>query len=316
MMMMMNSINLVEPNSVCNGYAGASTVRSKNFVSQRRKSHKSQIQRKLGNALPQQKKMKLYSFGPHPTPNIPYLPVPFIPSIVPLPCPHALAPSTAPFSISDDSLLFSLYCPWHLGCQRVQWSLVNTHRLRHLFHSRRASWFLVRLGIRFEFSPSDGPSRDASTESEAQQGTETPASSLDFDIANIGPRLMELGPIKVTETSTCPPSTEVSASSAGYPVSSTDLNLTEISTRRVTRGAANAANLEPGSRLPSPHVTRSSRKRGRPRKAAWWGAKGERAPRQNESVYYQTYSSSAQAITSPVIYGVEIFFISFLYTWI
>jgi hypothetical protein len=102
---------------------------------------------------------------------------------------------------------------------------------------------LCHLPIMPQFSPSDGPSRDTSTEPEALQGTETPASSLDFDMANIGPRLMEHGPITVTETSTCPPSTEISASSARYPVTSTDSNLAEISTQRVTRGAAKAANL-------------------------------------------------------------------------
>lgn len=85
-------------------------------------------------------------------------------------------------------------------------------------------------------------------------------------MANIDPRLIEPGPITIMEPSTCPPSTEISASSPGYPVTSTDSNLAEISTRRVTRGAAKAANLKPGPLLESPsqHATRSSRKRGRP----------------------------------------------------
>jgi hypothetical protein len=115
-----------------------------------------------------------------------------------------------------------------------------------------------------QFNPSDDSSGDMSMEPETQQGTETPASSLDFDMANIDPRLMEPGPITVTETPTCPLSAEVSASSAGYLVTGNDSILMGICTRRVTRGAANAANIEPGSQLPSPHATRSSRKRGRP----------------------------------------------------
>jgi hypothetical protein len=80
-------------------------------------------------------------------------------------------------------------------------------------------------------------------------------------MANIDPRLMEPGPITVMEPSNCLPSTDFSV---GYPLTSTDLNLEEISTRRVTRGAAKAANLEPDPQLPSQHATRSSRKRGRP----------------------------------------------------
>jgi hypothetical protein len=102
----------------------------------------------------------------------------------------------------------------------------------------------------------------SSPEPGSQQGTETPA-SVDFDMANIDPRLMEPGPI--TNPSTCLPSTGIPASS-GFPLTSTDSNLVEISTRRVTRGAAKAANLEPGPSmgfLPQ-HSMRSSRKSGRP----------------------------------------------------
>lgn len=73
-----------------------------------------------------------------------------------------------------------------------------------------------------QFGHSDDPSRDASTESETPQGLETPASSLDFDMANIDPRFMEPGPITIMEPSTCQPSTKISASSAGHPVTSTD----------------------------------------------------------------------------------------------
>ncbi|KAI2788543.1 hypothetical protein POX_e06562 [Penicillium oxalicum] len=108
------------------------------------------------------------------------------------------------------------------------------------------------------------PSRDASTESETRQGTETPASSLDFDMANIDPRLLEPSPITVVEPSTCPLSIEIAASSKGYSVTSTDSNMRKISTRRVTRGAAKATNLQSGLTLRSPKPPMpSSRKRGR-----------------------------------------------------
>ncbi|KAI3287650.1 hypothetical protein DTO002I6_7616 [Penicillium roqueforti] len=128
-----------------------------------------------------------------------------------------------------------------------------------------------------QFYPSDGSSRDASTEPETRQGTETPASSLDFDMANIDPRLMEPGPITATKPSCCPPSNEVLAS-AGCPMTSTGSNLTEILSGRVTRGAAKAANREPDPKLgsSSQHGTRSSRKRGRPEELPWGELGGKR----------------------------------------
>lgn len=129
-----------------------------------------------------------------------------------------------------------------------------------------------------QLSPSDSPSKDASTELETRLGTETPTSSLDFDLANINPRLMEPGPFTVIEPSAYPLSTEIPASSAGYPVTGTDSNLTEISTRRLTRRAAKVANLEPGPQLPSQLATRSSRKRGRPEEQSGREQKGKGRP--------------------------------------
>jgi hypothetical protein len=131
-----------------------------------------------------------------------------------------------------------------------------------------------------QFSPSDGPSRDASTESESRQGTETPASSLDFDMATIDPRLMESGPITVMEPSNSTVSIETSAFSGGYPMTSTDSHLVETFERRVTRGRAKPANLEPVPRLESPpqHVTRSYRKRELPEEQSSGEQKGKPRP--------------------------------------
>ncbi|KAB8074604.1 hypothetical protein BDV29DRAFT_190849 [Aspergillus leporis] len=53
-----------------------------------------------------------------------------------------------------------------------------------------------------QFSHSDSVFIEASTESETWQGTETPAPSLEFDIANIDPRLMEPDPITVVNSPT------------------------------------------------------------------------------------------------------------------
>ncbi|KAJ5240045.1 hypothetical protein N7468_004664 [Penicillium chermesinum] len=136
-----------------------------------------------------------------------------------------------------------------------------------------------------QFSPSDGLSKDASTESETRQGTETPASSLDFDMANIDPRLMEPSPITVVEPSTCPLSIEIAASSDGHPATSTDSNMPEISTRRVTRGAAKAANLEPGPQLGSSpkHAMPPSRKRGCSEEQPIRKRRGKRRPDESKA---------------------------------
>jgi hypothetical protein len=102
-----------------------------------------------------------------------------------------------------------------------------------------------------QFNPSNDSSREVSTEPETQRGTETPASFLDFNIANIDPRLIDPGPIRVVESSMC--------------LLSTDPNQAEIFIRRVIRGAAKVASLEFGPKLellPKPSLP-SSRKRGR-----------------------------------------------------
>ncbi|KAI3097945.1 hypothetical protein CBS147333_9183 [Penicillium roqueforti] len=133
------------------------------------------------------------------------------------------------------------------------------------------------------FNHSDDSSRNVSTEPETRQGTETPASSLDFDMANIDPRLMAPSSITVMEPSTCPPSTEIFPSSAGYPLTTTDSNLTEDSRRRVTRGAAKVVNLETGPQLQSRHVTRLSLKRGRPEEQPGGEQKGKGQPGKMEA---------------------------------
>ena len=110
-MMMMNSINLIEPNSVYNGYVSASAVRSMNSVSQHRKPHKQSNTKEIGQRFASTAENETIQLLSASNTHIPRLPVPVIPSIVPLPCLSALAPSAAPFSISDGSLLFLLYYP-------------------------------------------------------------------------------------------------------------------------------------------------------------------------------------------------------------
>lgn len=97
-------------------------------------------------------------------------------------------------------------------------------------------------------------SRDVSLESENHQGTITPATSVEFETANIDPRLMESHP--VTKPLPCLSGTEDSASS-GPDMTTIDPRLTELPTRRWTRGAVKAAISEPGP--PPERVICSSR---------------------------------------------------------
>ncbi|KAJ6035546.1 hypothetical protein N7460_009721 [Penicillium canescens] len=122
-------------------------------------------------------------------------------------------------------------------------------------------------------------------ESEKRQGTETPASSVDFDMTNIDPRLMRPGPITVVKPSACPSTTDISASSSGCPVTATDSNSADNSARRVTRGTAKAANIEPGPKLESSsqHATRSSRKIRRPEEQPGGQQKGTGRPGQSKA---------------------------------
>ena len=68
----------------------------------------------------------------------------------------------------------------------------------------------------------------------------------------IDPRLMKHSPITVMEPSNSTLSIGTSASSGGYSMTPIDLNLVETFERRVMRGGAKPANLEPVPRLESP----------------------------------------------------------------
>lgn len=188
------------------------------------------------------------------------------------PPPH-IFPTNRPDSLRrhliDSHLRYAhdgISCTWE-ACRNLPTFTKITEFLAHANneHMYDIKIKLCHLPRMPQFYPSDGSSRDASTEPETRQGTETPASSLDFDMANIDPRLMEPGPITATKPSSCPPSNEVLAS-AGCPMTSNGSNLAEILSGRVTRGAAKAANRKPDPKLgsSSQHGMRSSRKRGRP----------------------------------------------------
>lgn len=102
-------------------------------------------------------------------------------------------------------------CNWE-GCRNLSRVAKVTESLAHAStaHKHNIKTRLCHLPRMPEFSDSDSFYREASRESETRQGTETPASLFDFDMANIDPRLME--PL------TCTPSTEIFASSNRCPV--------------------------------------------------------------------------------------------------
>ena len=200
-------------------------------------------------------------------------------------------------------------CTWE-ACHKLPRFASSTEflvhaRNEHMYDIKTKLCHLPRMP---QFNPSDDSSGDVSTEPETRQGTKTPASSLDFDMANIDPQLtlMQPGPITVMEPSTYPPNTQISAS-VGYPVTSSGSDSVKIPTRRMTRGAAKTASLESTHQLGSSpkHAMPSSRKREYSEGTAYRERKGERASR-IKSIHCQTHSPSVKTSTSSVIRGFRI----------
>jgi hypothetical protein len=203
------------------------------------------------------------------------------------PPPHKF-PSKRPDSLRrhliDSHLLHAhdgISCNWE-ACRTLPKFAKSTEFLAHANkeHKYDINIKLCHLTERPRVCHGDGSSRETSMESVDRQGTETPASSVDFDMTKIDPRLMRPGPITVVKPSACPSKPDIPASSSGCPVTTTDSNSAEISARRVTRGAAKAANIEPGPKLESSsqHATRSSRKIRRPEEQPGGQQKGKGRP--------------------------------------
>lgn len=197
-------------------------------------------------------------------------------------------PSKRPDSLRrhliDSHLLHAhdgISCNWE-ACRTLPKFAKTTEFLAHANkeHKYNINIKLCHLTEGPRVSHGDGSSTETSMESEDRQGTETPASSVDFDMTNIDPRLMRPGPINAVKPPACPSKTDISVSSFGCTVTTTDSNLAEISARRVTRGTAKAANIEPGPKLESPsqHATRSSRKIRRPEEQPGGQQKGKGRP--------------------------------------
>lgn len=149
----------------------------------------------------------------------------------------------------DSHLVYAhdgISCNWE-ACRNVPKFTEITEFLAHAsnVHEYDVNIKLCHLPKRPQLPCSDSSSvesRDVSLESENNQGTITPATSVEFETANIDPRLMESHPV----TKPCWSGTEGSASSPGSDTTTIDPRLTELPTRRSTRGAAKAAMSEPG----------------------------------------------------------------------
>ncbi|KAJ5161353.1 hypothetical protein N7492_006745 [Penicillium capsulatum] len=149
-------------------------------------------------------------------------------------------------------------CNWE-ACRNVPKFTEITEFLAHAskVHEYDVNIKLCHLPQRPQLPCSDTSSvesREVSLESENGQGTITPASSVEFEMANIDPRLMER---PATKPSPCWSGTENSATSAGSDMAAINPRGTKLPTRRSRRGAAMAAKSEPGP-LPE-RATHSSR---------------------------------------------------------
>src|SRR5271165_3858875 len=76
--------------------------------------------------------------------------------------------------------------------------------------------------------------KEVSVESNKRQATATPASSVEFKMANVDPRLMEPHPLTLTTRRLSPsrPGTEMSLCSVGSATTNTDSYLASASTRK------------------------------------------------------------------------------------
>ncbi|KAJ5778330.1 hypothetical protein N7520_001576 [Penicillium odoratum] len=126
-------------------------------------------------------------------------------------------------------------------------------------HSYDIKIKLCHLPQASQTSCSDVSSREASPVSENRQRTETPASSVDLEMKNIDPRLLEAHPVPVAMALQTQPVTEVLSTSGG----SSHPNSAETPIRRATRSTAKVTEFAPTPETESQpqYVRRSSRKK-------------------------------------------------------
>ncbi|KAJ5649238.1 uncharacterized protein N7484_002961 [Penicillium longicatenatum] len=154
-------------------------------------------------------------------------------------------------------------CNWE-SCRNVPQFSDITKFLAHASteHSYDIKLKLCHLPQISPTSCSDVSSREVSFEMENRQMTETPASSIDLELKNIDPRLLEAPPLPITMALPNPSDTELLSCSGGSPSKDLSPNSAETLIRRSTRSTAKVTENAPAQESESQpqHVKRSSRK--------------------------------------------------------
>ncbi|KAJ6021273.1 hypothetical protein N7540_006777 [Penicillium herquei] len=137
-------------------------------------------------------------------------------------------------------------CNWE-ACRNVPRFADVTKFLAHAStaHSYDINIKLCHLDQVSQIKCNEISSAEASSESENRQRTETPASSVDLEMSNIDPRLLESRPVTIAKSLTVVPDTQISASSVESTMSDSHPISDEVPIRRSTRTRAKLADLTP-----------------------------------------------------------------------
>ncbi|KAJ5993329.1 hypothetical protein N7451_009053 [Penicillium sp. IBT 35674x] len=150
-------------------------------------------------------------------------------------------------------------CNWE-ECRNVPHFSEITEFLAHAYtaHSYDVNLKLCHLPHVTQTNCSDISSREESLESENRQRIETPASSVELELGNIDPRLLEAHPVPITNSLPYQSDTETPDSSGGSILKNSKPSSVEVPIRRSTRGTAKLTELTPA---PEPECKPQNRKR-------------------------------------------------------
>ena len=142
----------------------------------------------------------------------------------------------------DSHLVYArngISCNWE-ECRNVPHFDEITEFLAHAYtaHSYDVNLKLCHLPQVTQSNCSDISSREESLESEFRQGIETPASSVDLELENIDPRLLETQSVPITKSLPSQSGAEIPDPSDEPVVKNSHPSLVENPIRRSTRGAA------------------------------------------------------------------------------
>ena len=153
-------------------------------------------------------------------------------------------------------------CNWEECCNVPHFTEI-TKFLAHAAtaHSYDVNLKLCHLPQASQTNWSDISSSEMSLESESRQRTETPVSSVELEMGNIDPRLLEAHPVLTTEPLPCHSDTESLTHSDGFVVKNSHPGSTEVPIRRSTRSTAKVTDVIPAPELKSePQHVRLSRR--------------------------------------------------------